>query len=162
VQLKETGRTAQLAHYDMNVRLKPTVPGGFTQGELYVIVQEGNITRQIPVKFSVKVINALELPESITFGPVAQGAEASRKVILRSEQEFKVTDVTCQNPAYRVKADGQKKKVHFVDVVYSASSAPGQYEDELVFYVDNLPEPAGKLKVFVEIGAPQTPDVADH
>jgi hypothetical protein len=151
VQLKETARSAQFVNYDMSVRLKPSVPGGFTQGELYVIVQEGSATRQIPIKFSLKVVNALQLPESITLGPVSAGAETSRKVILKSDQEFRVTDVTCQNPGYRVKANGQSKKVHFVDVFYKANDRTGQFEDELAFYIDNLPEPAGKLKVYVEV-----------
>jgi hypothetical protein len=150
VQMRETSRNSTLVTYDLSIRLKSTVPAGFTQGELYVIAQEGNVTRQIPIKFNVKLVGSLQLPESISLGPVPIGEVATRKVILKSDQEFRVTDVTCSNSAFRVKANNQVKKVQFVEVMYRAPDQPGQYEEELTFYIDNLQDPAGKLKVFVE------------
>ncbi len=156
VQLNETVRNGNLVKYDMFVRLKPTVPSGFNQGELHVVVQENNITRQIPIKFSAKLVSALQLPESISIGPISQGEEISRKVILRSEQEFRVTDVTCVNTAYRAKTlSSEPKKVQFVEVIYTASQPPGHHEDELIFFIDDLPDPAGKMKVYVDIAEPE-------
>lgn len=162
VQLRETARNSTLVTYDLSIRLKPTVPAGFTQGELYVVAQEGQTLRQIPIKFNVKLVGSLQLPESISLGPISVGETISRKVILKSGQDFRVTDVTCPNSAYRVKAEGKVKKVQFVELLYRAPDKPGQYEDELTFYIDNLPEPAGKLKVYVEAVDDTKPSVAEN
>jgi hypothetical protein len=162
VQLRETSRTGTLVTYDMTVRLKETVPSGFTQGQLFVVVQEGNISRQIPINFTVQRIESLQLPESISIGPVNTGQEIRRRVILMSKQEFRVTDVTCPNTAYRVKANGRPGKTQFVEVLYRAPDKPGEYEDELTFYVDNRKEPAGKLKVYVQATATNKPLVTEN
>jgi hypothetical protein len=151
VQLRETVRSLNLVTYEMTARLKPDVPSGFNQGELYLVVEENSVRRQIPIKFSARVVSALQLPESVTLGPLAPGKEGRQRVIIKSEQEFQVTDVTCANPAFKVKADAESRKVHFVELVFSGTEEVGFHESELTFFINNLPTPAGKLKASVEV-----------
>ncbi len=151
VQLKETSRNANLVNYEMVTQLKPGVPTGFSQGELYVVVEENRIRREVPIKFSAKVVSTLQLPESISIGPVAPGEEFKKKVILKSDREFQITDVTCLSTAFRVKADPQAKKVHFVELIYTGEDKPGRHECELSFFIDRESQPAGKMKAMVEI-----------
>lgn len=151
VQLRETVRNNTLVSYEMTARLKSEVPSGFNQGELYIVVEENSVRRQIPVKFSARVLSALQLPESVTIGPLNPGEEGKQRVILKSDSEFQVTNVTCENTSFRVKADSKSKKVHFVDLIFSGTDQPGYHESELTFYINHLDQPAGKLKAFVEV-----------
>lgn len=151
VQLRETVRSINLVSYEMIARLKPDIPAGFNQGELYIVVEENSVRRQIPIKFSARVVSALQLPESVILGPLAPGEEGRQRVIIKSEQEFQVTDVTCANSAFKVKADGESRKVHFVELVFSGTEEVGFHESELTFFINNLPTPAGTLKASVEV-----------
>ncbi len=157
VRLRETMRQNGMVGYEMTTQLKESVPYGFSQGELYVVVEENRVRREVPLKFSAKVVSSLQLPESITLGPVSQGEETKKRVVLKADRPFKITDVTCLSPSFSVKADPEAKKVHFIEVTYSADSDPGRYESELNFYTDLDSEAAGKVKAVVEVKPLVTP-----
>ncbi len=125
VQLRETARRGNLVNYEMTTQLKPTVPQGFSQGELYVVVESNRVRQEIPIKFSAKVVSALQIPEMISLGTVAPGEEVKKRVVLKCDRPFRITDVTCQSQAFKVKADKEAKKVHFVEVIYTGEDQPG-------------------------------------
>ncbi len=159
VRLKETSRAANLVTYTMTTQLRESVPSGFSQGELYVIVQENNMRREIPLKFSAKVVSELQVPDMIAMGSVKPGEEVTKRVVLKSSKPFTITDVTSHSTHFRVKAAKDEKKVHFVEVIYVGEDTPGQHISELSFYINSSTEPAGKTKAVVNIVAPE--DQAD-
>ncbi len=161
VQLRETARRGGSVNYEMVTQLKPDAPQGFTQGELYVVVEENRVRREIPIKFSAKVVSSLQIPEMITFGSVPAGEEISKKVLLKCDQPFQITDVTCHSQNFKVKADREPKKVHFVEVIYMAEDGVGRHECELSFFTDLDKKPAGKIKAIVEIVNPQPVEASD-
>jgi hypothetical protein len=151
VQLRETARMRNQVNYEMTTQLKPTVPRGFSQGELYVVIESNRIRQEIPIKFSAKVVSALQIPEQIALGTVAPGEEVKKRVVLKCDRPFRITDVTCQSKAFKVKADKEAKKVHFVEVIYVGEDKPGHHECELSFFTDLDQEAAGKTTAIVEI-----------
>ena len=156
VQLRETGRRGNNVSYQMTAQLRDDVPSGFSQGELYVVVEENGLRREVPLKFSAKVVSELQLPETITLGAVAQGSKTKKRVVLKASRPFKITDVTCHSQAFRVKADREAKKVHFVEIIYEANESPGHHESELNFYTDLNKTSAGTVKAIVEIKPDET------
>lgn len=142
VQLRETARQNGYVNYDIFTQLKETVPKGFNQGELFLVVEDrsnqGQLQlRQIPVKFNAKVVSALQLsPEVLSLGPLAPGETVTQKVFLKSDKPFTIRDVRCQSDAFRVKADPEAKKMHIVEVTYTGEDKPGRHECELSFFVD--------------------------
>lgn len=153
--------------YELTAQLKESVPKGYNQGELYVIVEEnpgnrpGNrpILRQIPVKFNAKVVAPLQLaPEILTLGSLEPGEKIMQKVFLTSEMPFKITDVRCQSDAFSVKAESDARKVHIVEVSYVGEKKMGRQENELSFYTDLDSNAAGKMTAVVEIVEPGSDD----
>lgn len=151
------------AVYELTAQLKSSVPKGYYQGELYVIVEEnpnirpGNrpIHRQIPLKFSAKAVSPLQLaPEILTLGSVEPGEKISQKVFLTSEMPFKITDVRCQSGAFSVKAEPDARKVHIVEVSYVGEKKLGRQENHLSFYTDLDSKAAGRMTAVVEIVKP--------
>ena len=152
VSLKETVRNAQQVSYEMRTQLKPSVPPGESDGELFLVVEENNGRRQISIPFSAKVVAIKISPEVITLANVKPGEEVKKTVILQSEREFSITDVKCRTRAYRVK---QKKKgarkVHVVEVIYTGEQEPGKHECELSFYTDLNDGVSGVVKAIVDV-----------
>lgn len=160
---KRVASAGSSAVYELTAQLKDSVPKGYSQGELYVIVEEnpgnrpGNhpVLRQIPLKFSAKVVAPLQLaPEILTLGTIEPGEKISQKVFLTSEMPFKITDVRCQSGAFSVKAESDSRKVHIVEVSYVGEKKFGRQENQLSFYTDLDSKAAGRMTAVVEIVEP--------
>ncbi len=162
IGIRETLRRGGTVNYEMKAQLKETIPKGFAQGELYIVVEEdprardrnnNRVFREKPVRFNAKVVSPLQVaPEVLSLGQVAQGEEVTEKVFLTADEPFKITDVRCNSEAFSVRADKEAKKVHIIEVSYTGENNPGRHECELSFYTDmNLGEMSGKMKAIVEI-----------
>ncbi len=160
---KRVSATGNAVIYELATQLKPTAPKGYSQGELYVVVEENPrnrrnnrpVLKQIPVQFNAKVVSDLRVaPEILTLGSIKPGETKTQKVFLTADQPFKITDVKCQSSAYAVKADPQSKKVHIVEVSYTGIQEPGRHEEELSFYTDLDSKASGKMKAIADIVKP--------
>ena len=166
VKVRETSRSNGLVSYDIITKLKDSVPKGFTQDQLYFVVEEGRNydgspkLTQLPLPFNAKVTSALQLsPEVLSLGPMAPGEVIKKKVFLKSDKPFFISDVRCQSEAFSVKAARKPKKMHIVEVSYTAEAKSVSHECELSFYVryadaQHAPpdsNPSGRLKAIIEI-----------
>ncbi len=166
VKIKETSRSNGQVSYNIITRLKDTVPKGFTQDQLYLVVEEGRNfdgtpqLKQVPLQFNAKVTSALQLsPEVLSLGPVAPGEVVSKKVFLKSDKPFFISDVRCQSEAFKVKAASKAKKMHIVEVAYTADANAASHECVLSFYVrykdaqgaPSATAPSGRMKAVIEI-----------
>ena len=157
VSLQQPVRTASnQIQYKMQTRLKETAPDGYSQGDLFIVVQEGTgQQRQIPLKFSAKVASAIQFsPSVITLNNVEPGQKLTRKVVIRAKEPFQVTDVKCKTKAFRVSArKSGLSKTHIVEISYMGEKGKtGKHECDLTFYTSLGKEPAGKIKAIVEFG----------
>ena len=156
VQLRQKSRQNNRVQYELKTSLKDSVPEGFAEGQLFVVVQEGNQTRQVPIDFSGKVISpGLRIsPEILTLNGVEPGQEVRKKVILKGTEPFRIVDVTCRSKAFRVRAGKDAKKVHVIEVIYKGEPKAGQHECELSFYTDMTGDDPNMLRALVEIVEP--------
>ena len=168
---RRVGNQGNSVVYELTAELKPSAPKGYNQGELYLIVEENpqnrpggqRILKQIPVKFNAKVVSPLQVaPEILTLGSLEPQEKVTQKVFLTSDIPFKITDVRCMSNAFSVKADGQKKKSHIVEISYTGVKDFGRHENELSFYTDLDSKVAGKMKAIVDIVDPSSSDAQDE
>ncbi|WP_157665174.1 DUF1573 domain-containing protein [Mariniblastus fucicola] len=157
VSLQQPVRTASnQIQYTMQTRLKDSAPDGYSQGDLFIVVQDGTSRRQIPLKFSTRVASAIKLsPSVITLNNVEPGEKIKKTVVIRADEPFKITDVKCRTKAFRVSAKKSgMSKTHIVDVSYTGEEGKtGKHECELTFYTTLGDEPAGKIKAIVEFSS---------
>ena len=176
VQVRETARANGLVQVEMSTQLKDTVPSGFNQGELYVIVEDDyrrkaangqKILRQIPLKFNANLVSEFRVaPEVLSLGPIPPGKKVVQKVFLTSSRPFRLMDVRCKSEAFKVDASKDSKKVHIIEVTYKGEDKPGRHECELTFYTDlnrSRDVPSGSMKAIVDISEPEieTADVSN-
>jgi hypothetical protein len=165
VEVRETARQGGIVSYDIMAQLRDTVPKGFNQDQLYLVLNEGinpdgtPRLRQIPLRFNAKVVSALQLsPEILSIGPLKKGETAKKKVFLKSDKPFRIRDVRCHSDAFSVKADSKSKKMHIVEVSYTADDETGRHECDLSFFVDypdsastGQADSSSKMKAIVEV-----------
>ena len=155
VTLSKPVRFGNQVKYDMDIRIKESAPAGYVQGELIIVAQEFGRNSEIPIKFSAKVASALQIsPDILTISTAESGAVIEKKVVIKADKPFKINDVKCINQSFSVEADPEKsRKVHFVNVSYSADQPPGRYEYDLEIITDLNSETTGSIKAVVEIEA---------
>jgi hypothetical protein len=152
VSLSETQRDQNRVNYLLSVTLKPTTPPGQVQGELVVIATDGAQELKLPIQFSGKVVSSLQLsPPVLDLANVKTGETITRKVILKAEQPFRVKDVTCENTAFSVQADGESRTTHFLEVTYKCPNEPGRQQTELHFVTDLAEQSTTVLPAIVTI-----------
>ncbi len=163
VTLSQPTRMGNQVRYDMDVRVKDSAPAGFVQSRLIIVGEEFGRRSEIPINFSAKVASALQIsPEILTISSSEKGEVIEKKVIIKADKPFKISDVKCVNNAFAVTADPDtSKKVHFVNVAYTVEDNPGRYEYDLEFITDLNSETSGTIKAVVEIGREDDADVDD-
>ncbi len=154
VALQQPVRINNQIQYTMQTRLKDSAPDGFSQGDLFIIVEENGMKRrQIPLKFTAKMGSAIKLsPSVITLNNMTPGKKVTKKIVIRADEPFQITDVKCRSKAFRVSAKKNgKSKTHIVDVSYvGESNKTGRHECDLTFFTSLATEPAGKVKAIVD------------
>ncbi len=153
VALQQPVRINNQIQYTMQTRLKDTAPDGFSQGDLFIVVEENGQRRQIPLKFTAKMASAIKLsPSVITMTNMVPGKEVTKKIVIRADEPFKITDVKCRTKAFRVSAKKSGlSKTQIVNVSYTGEAGKsGRHECELTFYTSLGTEAAGKVKAIVE------------
>lgn len=151
VTLAQRYRGQDKVIYDLNASIKPSAEPGRIQADLVVITTDGFNESQIRIPMTGMVTSPLTInPETLTFNSVQPGVEASQRVILKADREFKLVDVTCENQSFTVRADGKSSKVHFVEVLYTGQN-PGSYETELTFVTDLDTRTAGTMKAVANV-----------
>jgi len=139
--------------YTLKTRLKDSAPDGFSQGDLFVVVQEAGRQRQIPLKFSAKLGSNVKLsPSVLTLTNAVPGKKIKKKVIIRADMEFRITDVKCRTQAFRVSSrKSGLSKTHIVEVIYTGEEGKtGKHECELTFFTSLSDEAVGEVKAIVE------------
>ncbi|MEM7456400.1 MAG: DUF1573 domain-containing protein [Planctomycetota bacterium] len=158
VGLQEAYRGRDAVVYDLTARFRDDVDEGFNQGELIVIAQDNGQQIQIPVPFNGKVVNALQLsPAVLTLSPVQPGEEVIKRVVIKADEPFQLTDVKCVNRSFRVRPTTQgARKIHFVDVIYVGQDLVGRHECDLEFETDGGPALSGIIRAVVDIAPAET------
>lgn len=152
VTLKEIQRDSHRVSYLLSAGLKPTAPPGLVQGELVVIARDGNQDLKIPIPFSGQVVSTLQVsPPVLDLPNIKPGDVVTRKIILKAEKAFRITDVTCDNSAFSVQADSESKSIHFLEVTYKGESQPGKHKADLHFITDLSEQPTAVLPAVVNI-----------
>lgn len=165
VSLGNPSRVGNRIQYTMQTKLKDSAPEGFSQGELFIVVDDNGRPRQIPLKFNAKMASALKFsPAILTYNNVQPGEELTKRVVLRADEPFKVTDVKCRTKAFRVaESKNDLKKTHVLEVTYTGEDTPGRSETELTFFTSLSKDSSGTIKAIVEVAEPssESDSVAD-
>jgi hypothetical protein len=152
VELSPETRGRNFVKYDLAARLLDSAPNGFLEGDLIVVADERGRQFFYPVHFSGKLVSDVQVvPEILTFNAIRSGPEVTQKVIVKGPQEFRIVDVTCSDPRFRVTAGEESKKVHFIEVAYSADQTLGRKECELEIVTDLNKKTIATMKAIINV-----------
>ncbi|MCA9131827.1 MAG: DUF1573 domain-containing protein [Planctomycetales bacterium] len=122
VTLEPTIAQGGRVEYQMRVRIRGTAPIGEFSDQIVLVTndQQYNLVT-IPVRGSV--LPPLVMPVSVELGTVKQGELVRQRMLIKSNQEFAVTKVTCEDGRFSFTPTLEKKgKVHIIPLEFTSDN----------------------------------------
>ncbi len=139
VELLEAERSGNRVAYNLVVRLKGNLPAGYVKDQLTVVTNDSRPESQrIPLFVSGRVRPEFSVtPAQLVLGEMAPGSHVTRKIVVRGKEPFKIVNVTCGEDCFGFKTDtAESRKVHFVDVTFTAGEQPGKLQTPIKIVTD--------------------------
>jgi hypothetical protein len=126
VRLDPAQRTPGSVKYRMIVSMKGTMSAGDIRERLTLVTNDTRFPT-IEMAVSGRVRPSLEVsPAAVGLGNVQVGQSIEKRLVIRADQEFAVSDVFCGDKRFTFEIPEGKKKLHFVKMTFKADDTPAQ------------------------------------
>lgn len=123
IAVKEVRREIGDTNYQLEAKIRPDTPAGKWYTDIWLKTDNPGMPK-LRVPLTVEVEAALSLsPNTVSLGDVKAGTETDRKVILRSQNPFRITKITGTDKELKVReAKSDNKNVHILTVTVRPSA----------------------------------------
>jgi hypothetical protein len=138
--------------YSLTATLNPTVNNGYFKDEILLHTNDPS-SPTIPISVTANVQTAVVVsPSIINLGRLKPGDVVKKKVIVRSLQPFKLTELKASKDDLSGTPDPEgARALHTVDITFKAPSQSGPYHAVFEIATDLKDEPPAKLTTFATI-----------
>jgi hypothetical protein len=137
VQLEPINQNGRIG-YIMKVMLKDTAPAGDFSDQIVLVTNEPQFNLvTIPVRGVI--LPPVSMPVSIELGSIKVEDAIKSRMVIKSKEEFAITDIKCPDARFRFTAPEGKKKVHIIPIDFSAGNTAGAFRIQ-VSVTTSLPE----------------------
>jgi hypothetical protein len=126
----ELQRNAAQVTYQIVVHLDPGAPAGYLAENLMLQTNDPQWP-EIPVRVEGIVRDRVSAsPALLYLGTVKSGQKASKQIVVRGEEPFRLSKATCEGPGFEITTpDGvAEKSLHIVPVTFVAPKDSGRVE----------------------------------
>ncbi len=149
VELKETQRSNGRVNYRAKVTLADKQSAGYLTDQI-VFETNDNRLQKFPVSVSGYVKPTVEAPEILSIGEVKQGDKITKKIFVKSVNEFKILTATCKDKRVDIKYGDKSRKLHILSFTFDANSSDN-FDDDVVIQTSLAP---AKIKLMGKVNTP--------
>ncbi len=153
VKLEETRRSGGRVNYNAIIMLGDKQASGYISDQL-IFVTNDNRLQEFPVAVSGYLKPAVEAPELLSFGEMEKGKTVTKKIFVKSVNEFKILAVKCGDKRVKVDHSDKSKKLHLLSLTFDAQTAE-KIANEIVIETDLAP---AKIKLTGKVMNPPAKD----
>lgn len=147
-ELTETGRAAGQVSYKLLVKLNGDAPVGYIKDQLILVTNDVR-AKQFPVDVEGRVAAEVSIsPSSLFMGVLQPGQSATKQLVIKSNKEFHVKSITCDDTSFAFKTSNEAKQLHVIPITFTAGDEPGKITQ--------------KLKIETDLGDVVLPDCTIH
>lgn len=144
-EIKQVKNQSGRIDYELSVKLNGEQDTGYLNESL-VLHTNDRYRKQFPILVSGRVQAAIEVPSVVFIGDVEKGQSVKKSVILKSDREFKVTDIQIADKRVEIPQPSSSKKLHMLVLLFDASDV-GAIDDEIVVQTDHPASAVAKFKI---------------
>jgi hypothetical protein len=144
----------QAVQYQLVATLDSSAPSGYFKDEIALVTNDSSSPR-IPISVLANVQSAVSIsPSVINLGRVRAGQVATRSIMVKSSQPFKLTDLKARSDELTAKSSAaaeEARAMHTVTVTFKAPKQPGPFNTVLEISTDLTDEPPTKINAFATV-----------
>ncbi len=154
VRLNPPERTPGMVKYRMIVRTKDSMPEGDIRERLTLVSNDRDFpTTEMSISGRIRPMLSVS-PTSVSLGTATAGDVVQKRLVVRGEEPFEITDVVCADDRFEFDIAGGSKKLHFVTMRFNADQADSKVGQEIRIETDLPGDKATTCIVTGSIGAP--------
>ena len=138
VRLNPPERSPGMVRYRMLVRLNDDVKEGDLHERLTLISNDRDFpTTEMAISGRIRPTLSVS-PASVSLGTAKPNSIVERRLVIRGEEPFEITDVVCGDDRFEFEVPTGKKKIQFIKMRFTADNLAGVVGQEIKV-VTNLP-----------------------
>jgi hypothetical protein len=127
VQLGPPQRSPGMVRYRMRVNVLDSMPEGDVRERLTIVSNDRSFpTTEMSINGRVRPTLSVS-PSAVSFGTANPGSTVEKRLLVRGESPFSITDIVCADPRFEFDTPAGEKKLHFVKLRFNA----GDEEDRV-------------------------------
>lgn len=136
VTATETSRQPNRIVYDLQVQLSEQAPAGYVNGQVTLETNDPE-AKQIPVAVQGRILPQVSVsPNILSFGTVAAGKQATKQVVVRAKEPFRIPAIRCDDPELACAVPSDAKPMHLVGITFTAPATPGRLTRKILIETD--------------------------
>ena len=148
VKLQETLRKNGRVEYELLTTVAKDHPVGLVQDVITLFTNDKNLG-SFPVAISANVVQPIRFAEVLEL-KVSEGDKAVEKLLMASSSDFQIIDFNCESCPISVKIDGEKRKVHQLEVS-AEGLQEGRSEHILKLTTNHPQQPVANVKLIIDV-----------
>ncbi|MBB3207688.1 hypothetical protein FHS27_003513 [Rhodopirellula rubra] len=125
-----------LVEYEMQVRMKETMSEGDIRERLTLISNDTQFpTIEMAVAGHVRPTLSVS-PAAVSLGTSEIGGSVGKRLLVRADEPFSITDVRCIDKRFTFEIPEGKKKLHFVQLKFAAGDEPDRIAQKIEIVTD--------------------------
>ncbi|TWT97428.1 hypothetical protein Pla100_25800 [Neorhodopirellula pilleata] len=152
VKLSQPRVQPGLVQYEMQVRMKESMPEGEIHERLTLVSNDTQFpTIEMAVNGRVRPTISVS-PAAVSLGTAETGGTVSKRLLVRADDDFEIQEVRCVDERFSFDIPKGKKKLHFVNMKFTAGDTPDRIAQKIEIVTDL---PGGKTAECVATGTIQ-------
>lgn len=136
VKLSQPRVQPGLVQYDMQVRMKESMPEGEVHERLTLVSNDTQFpTIEMAVNGRVRPTISVS-PAAVSLGTAETGATVSKRLLVRADNAFEIQAVRCVDERFSFEIPKGKKKLHFVQMKFTAGDTPDRIAQKIEIVTD--------------------------
>lgn len=154
-QLIEGPRQNGTVSYDLIVRLKGDAPAG-ALNEQVVLLTNDERSPEVPLDVEGQVVADLTVsPASLFVGILQPGQKATKTVVIKAKQPFKILGIQCEDPAFQAKIPGEARPMQILPITFTAGETQGKVSQRIRILTDMGEDVNADFLAYAEVVAPK-------
>jgi hypothetical protein len=148
VQVQEVLRKNGRVEYEVETTIARDLPVGLIQDVITLFTNDRNLT-SFPVAVSVNVVQPIRFADTLELR-ISEGDTAIERLLMASSSDFQIIDFECEGCPIQVKLDGEKKKVHQLEVA-AEGLQEGRSEHLLKLTTNHPLQPVANIRLIIDV-----------
>ncbi len=131
VRLNPAEKVGNQIRYRMQVRMNESMPEGDIRERLTLISNDRSFpTTEMSISGRVRPTIAIS-PDSVSLGTLTSTGNGEKKLVVRGDEPFEITDVECADERFKFEVPVGSKKLHMVKLIFTGDGTDVAISQEI-------------------------------